>query len=80
MDNNRPQPEVRDFKGTVTSIEFSRAEGCHLFHVEYDSDSDDEDMELWEVKQFSLEEWFNDFIIINLSLLQYYIIYVLLYL
>ena len=26
-------------------------DGCFLFHVVYDSDSDEEDMELWEVKK-----------------------------
>ena len=56
IDNNLPQPAVRNFKGTVTSVDYSRSEGCHLFHIEYDSDSDDEDLELWEVKQFSLQE------------------------
>ena len=46
---------VRDYEGHVTAVEFVRDEGHHLFHIEYDSDSDDEDMELWEVKTYVRE-------------------------
>ena len=44
---------VRPYGGTVSEIHWSTQEGCYLFHIEYDSDSDDEDMELWELKRYS---------------------------
>ena len=44
--------EVRDYLGTVLDVVFSREEGCFLFHVRYDSDSDDEDYEQWEVSKY----------------------------
>ena len=44
--------EVRGFAGCVTSLDWSRDDGCFLFHVVYDSDSDEEDMELWEMKKY----------------------------
>ena len=44
---------VRPYGGTVTEIHWSTQEGCYLFHIEYDSDSDDEDMEHWELKRYS---------------------------
>ena len=43
---------VRDYGGDVVSVDWSAPEGCYLFQVEYDSDSDDEDMELWELKKY----------------------------
>jgi len=43
---------VRGYKGTITSLQWSRDDGSYLFHVDYDSDSDTEDMELWEVKKY----------------------------
>ena len=46
---------MREYKGHVTSVEFVRDEGHHLFHVQYESDSDDEDMELWELKTYVRE-------------------------
>ena len=42
---------VRPYKGTVSDVFYSKPEGHYLFHVIYDSDSDDEDMEQWEVVQ-----------------------------
>lgn len=50
MDNVRG--EVRPYKGTVTDVHYSNSDGCYLFHVNYDSDSDDEDMEHWELKKY----------------------------
>ena len=38
---------VRGYEGHVDCINWSRSEGSFLFHVVYDSDSDEEDMELW---------------------------------
>ena len=43
---------VRGYKGSIVSLDWSREDGCYLFHVEYDSDSDTEDMELWKVKKY----------------------------
>jgi len=43
---------VRNYEGTVKGVEFSSTEGCFLFEVEYDSDSDDEDLEHWELKKY----------------------------
>ena len=43
---------VRDYHGSVVSVEFAATEGCYVFHVEYDSDSDDEDMEHWELREY----------------------------
>ena len=45
--------EIRGYGGTVDDISWSATHGCYLFHVTYDSDSDDEDMEHWEVKKYS---------------------------
>ena len=42
----------RDYAGHVQSVDFNVADGCFLFHVSYDSDSDDEDMEHWELKKY----------------------------
>ena len=47
---------VRTYKGTISSLMWSRDDGCYLFHVDYDSDSDTEDMELWEVKKYIIPE------------------------
>ena len=44
--------DVRDYGGEVVSVEWSSREGCYLFGVDYDSDSDDEDMEHWELKKY----------------------------
>ena len=46
---------VRPFKGTVSDVHFSRDDGCYLFHIDYDSDSDDEEFELWELKNYITE-------------------------
>ena len=43
---------VRQYSGCISSVDWSRTDGTHLFHVVYDSDSDEEDMELWEVKKY----------------------------
>ena len=40
---------VRPYKGTITDVYYDQQDGQHMFHVTYDSDSDDEDMEQWEV-------------------------------
>ena len=42
----------RAYAGTVNCVNWSRDDGCYLFHVTYDSDSDEEDLELWEVKKY----------------------------
>ena len=47
---------VRDYNGEVMSVDFSNQEGCFLFQVKYDSDSDGEEMEHWELKTF-VTEW-----------------------
>ena len=41
------------YKGRCTDVFYSRTEGQYLFHVVYDSDSDDEDYELWEIAKYS---------------------------
>ena len=46
------QDATRDFGGDVVSVDWSAPEGCYLFRVTYDSDSDDEDMEYWELKKY----------------------------
>jgi len=46
---------VRDYAGHVSSVDFSRDSGCVLFQIDYDSDSDAEDMELWELKEYIQE-------------------------
>ena len=46
---------VRAYTGTVNGVNWSKGDGCYLFHVVYDSDSDDEDLELWEVKKYECE-------------------------
>ena len=46
--------EVRGFSGSVTSLDWSRGHGCYMFHVVYDSDSDEEDMDLWEVENYKV--------------------------
>ena len=44
--------QVRDYGGVVTGVDFCAADGCYLFKINYDSDSDDEDMEHWELKNY----------------------------
>ena len=44
--------KVRNYSGEVTEVNFSRQDGCYLFRTEYDSDSDVEELELWELQQF----------------------------
>ena len=46
----------RQYSGTIRSVGWSRAEGQYLFHVEYDSDSDEEDLYHWEVKKYETLE------------------------
>ena len=36
----------------VTSLDWSREDGSYMFHVVYDSDTDEEDMGLWDVEQY----------------------------
>ena len=43
---------VRAYAGTINGVNWSKGDGCYLFHVVYDSDSDEEDLELWEVKKY----------------------------
>ena len=43
---------VRPYKGTVNDVKWDNHEGCILFHVDYDSDDDVEDMEHWELKKY----------------------------
>ena len=43
---------VRPYKGECTDVFFSKDDGHYLFHVSFDSDSDDEDMEEWEIKKY----------------------------
>ena len=39
------QGNDRQYPGTITSVSYSsRGEGPYLFHVEYDSDSDEDDL------------------------------------
>ena len=46
---------VRAYTGTIDRVDWSKGDGCYLFHVVYDSDSDDEDLELWEVKKYECD-------------------------
>ena len=46
--------EERVYAGTINHINWSRGDGCYLFHVSYDSDSDEEDLELWEVQKYQV--------------------------
>ena len=46
------QGKVRPYLGTVTDVSYSRDDGCYLYHIDYDSDSDDEDMEQWELSTY----------------------------
>ena len=46
---------VRDYEGKVVSVDFAHAEGCFLFQVQYDSDSDGEDLEHWELKRYVMD-------------------------
>ena len=46
---------VRDYVGEVQSVDFHPAEGCFMFQVEYASDSDEEDMEHWELKKYVVD-------------------------
>ena len=43
---------LREYRGHISSIDWSRIDGNYLFHVVYDSDSDEEDMELWEIQKY----------------------------
>ena len=43
---------LREYRGHISSLDWSRVDGEYLFHVVYDSDSDEEDMELWEVRKY----------------------------
>lgn len=43
---------VRDYNGRVSSVDFSSTEGCFLFQIQNDSDSDGEDMGHWELKTY----------------------------
>ena len=43
--------EVRPYKGSCTDAFYSQEDGHYLFHVSYDSDSDSEDMEQWEISK-----------------------------
>ena len=45
---------VRPYEGTVTAVTWDNDVGCILYHVDYDSDSDDEDMEHWELQKYVL--------------------------
>ena len=40
---------MRPYRGRCTDTFFSREDGHYLCHVGYDSDSDSEDMEQWEI-------------------------------
>ena len=42
----------RAYAGTINDVNWCRESGCYLFHVSYDSDSDEEDLELWEVQKY----------------------------
>ena len=46
------QNAIRDFGGDVVSVDWSPPEGCYFFKVTYDSDSDEEEMEFWELKKY----------------------------
>ena len=48
--------DERQYAGTINSIDWDRGEGCYLFHVGYDSDSDEEDLYLWEVQKYETLE------------------------
>ena len=47
---------VRQYRGYINTVDWSKTDGTHLFHVVYDSDSDEEDMELWEVKKYMRDD------------------------
>ena len=42
---------VRPYKGRCTDVFYSKDDGHYLFHVSYNSDSDSEDMEQWEISK-----------------------------
>ena len=46
----------KKFHGTVTHVERGRVDGVYkwLMHVTYDSDSDEEDLEEFEVKRYMI--------------------------
>ena len=46
------QQKLHNYSGEVTDVHFSREDGYYLFRTEYDSDSDVEEMELWELQKF----------------------------
>ena len=48
------EDNVRLFKGHVDDVYFHRKNDSFLFHISYDSDSDAEEMELWEIKKYSM--------------------------
>ena len=43
--------DVRPYKDSCTDAFYSREDGHYLFHVSYDSDSDSEDIEQWEISK-----------------------------
>ena len=47
---------VRPYKGKCTDAFFSKEDGHYLFHVSYNSDSDSEDMEQWEISKCLVDD------------------------
>ena len=41
----------RTYRGTVVDIDWSTQDGCYLFRIRYEEDSDEEDLECHEVRQ-----------------------------
>ena len=46
----------RQYSGVITSVSWNRGDGQYLFHVEYDSDSGEEDLYHWKVKKYETVE------------------------
>ena len=44
--------EVKPYSGHVEQVSWDSSEGCYMFHVRYEDDGDEEDMEHWELKKY----------------------------
>ena len=44
--------ELQEYTGRVSAVDWDMTQCCYLFHVQYDADSDEEDMEVWQVKKY----------------------------
>ena len=48
--------EVKPYSGHVEQVAWDSSEGCYMFHVRYEDDGDEEDMEHWELKKYVQED------------------------